>query len=291
MNIAAIILNYFGHADTTDCVKSIVDQGLAKILVLENSADDWEHHLLRETLQEHDTVQVVASNRNLGFAGGVNHALNLLGLSNYDAFLLLNNDTLVPPGMVRRLVKGMESASLDLASPIITCYPETHLIWSKGNTYNIPTGMVTSQSRSTLRGDFFYLTGCCLLVSTQVFRTVGLLDESLFFYGEDVEFCHRAVRNAFQLGVVTEAKVFHKVSSSAVPNSEFYEYHLNLSHFLLCSKLAGGFPERMLDLLMKHISLSARALLRTLRYRNINALKGYFRAIQDFCFSASGLLS
>ncbi len=136
----------------------------------------------------------------------------------------------------------------------------------------------------TLRGDFHYLTGCCLLVRREVFEAVGLMDEAFFMYGEDVEFNFRAKKRGFRIGLVQEAVIYHKVSASARPNSYFYEYAMNLGHMLLTAKLAKSASQKVVHHAVKTLSLSARAVVRTLRHGNSIAIQGYAQALRRFMF-------
>jgi GT2 family glycosyltransferase len=98
-------------------------------------------------------------------------------------------------------------------------------------------------------------------------------------YGEDVEFCFRAVQKGFRIGIVDKAHIYHKGNVSSQFNSLFYEYHLNRCHLLLCEKLSEDAREQKLSFVVKLISLTMRALLRSFRYRNTNAISGYKQAI------------
>jgi GT2 family glycosyltransferase len=284
VKVCAIILNYFGHEDTTSCIKKLSGQPLAKIVVLENSGSEDEKQILTTAFRETPIVEVISSKKNLGFAGGVNDALKQMMPKGFDAFLLMNNDTLPPSNLVDTLINGVESLSLDLASPVIYHHPEQKRLWSRGNYYNIWTGLLTARPNSLLPGDFFYLTGCCLLVRTKVFETMGLFDKDFFMYGEDMEFCFRAVQNGFKTGIVPDAKIYHKTGSSAVHNSFFYEHHINRSHFLLGNKLCLSFKTCLFSQVLKTVFLAMRAILRTFRYKNLNALKGYLHARREVPF-------
>jgi GT2 family glycosyltransferase len=133
-----------------------------------------------------------------------------------------------------------------------------------------------------LPGNFYYLTGCCLLIRRKVFESIGLFDEDFFMYGEDVEFCHRAVSNKYCLGIVPNAVIYHKTGSSSVQNSLFYEYHINRAHFLLSGKLSGSTRlMKIFTMLLKLFFLGLRAFVRTCRFRNLNALRGYAKALTE----------
>ena len=139
--------------------------------------------------------------------------------------------------------------------------------------------MVFNRHLAFLPGNCFYLTGCCLYVHRSVFETIGLLDEDFFIYGEDVAFCHRASLKGFCLGVVEETRLYHKTGSSSVHHSFFYEYQVNRAHFLLAQKLLKEGVAREIATCSKIFFLSIRALIRSIRYRNFDAIKGYIKAI------------
>ena len=238
MKICGVVLNYFGHEETITCVRALVDQKeLNKIIIVENSASSTELTVLEGIFKDDRQVGILSPSQNLGFSGGVTFAINSVIDSPFDAFLIVNNDTLAPSNLVENLMKGVQAKSLDLAAPLIYHYPEKHLLWSRGNFYNPIFGIVRNSPIPCLPRNVFYLTGCCLFVRKKVFDTVGFFDESFFMYGEDVEFCHRAEKNRFRIGIVKEAKIYHRVNASSQNNSLFYEYHINRGHFILSKKL------------------------------------------------------
>lgn len=280
MKICGIILNYFGHEDTIACVQALVAQHeLEKIIIVENSVNSSELRILKDIFQNDGQVEILEPSENLGFSGGVNLAANSVLDSDFEAFLLLNNDTLVPPNAVKYLAKGLFDNSLDMVSPNIYCYPEKHKVWAKGYYYNRFIGLITQRNISFMPGTIFYLSGCCVLICRKVFKDIGLLDTSFFMYGEDVEFCYRALQRGFRIGIVEKAYIYHKGNVSSQFNSLFYEYHINRCHFLLCNKLSKNKIEQRLSFLIKIFSLAMRALLRSYKYKNLNAFLGYKQAI------------
>ena len=280
MKICAIILNYFGHEDTVACVESLARQQISRIIILENSGSNDERAKLESAFEGFSKVDIIASEDNLGFARGVNHILRQYLSNPFDAFLILNNDTIASPTLIETLVNGMERHGLDCVAPVIYHYPETDIVWSGGNYYNRLTGLITHRPHR-LPGEMFYLTGCCLLIRRYVFEGAGLLDESFFMYGEDIEFSSRAQRNGFVTGIVPDASLYHRASASSRNNSLFYEYHLTRGHFLLLGTLSRSKNEVYLSSLGKMLCLGLRALVRTMRYGNGNALQGYARAIKE----------
>ena len=282
MKICGIVLNYFGQKDTITCVQALVNQNeLKKIIIVENSVNITELGALKNIFKNDMQVEILAPSQNLGFSGGVNLAVNYALDSDFDAFLLLNNDTLVPSNTIKYLANSLIDNRFDIVAPIIYCYPEKHKVWTKGFYYNRFSGLITQRDISFIPGTIFYLSGCCVLIHSRVFQDVGLLDTSFFMYGEDVEFCFRAVQKGFRIGIVDKAYIYHKGNVSSQFNSLFYEYHINRCHFLLCNDLSKNKIEQRLSFVIKIFNLAMRALLRTLKYKNTNAISGYKQALLD----------
>ena len=246
--------------------------------MLDNSAEETQEKALLEAFQNFTQVDVIGNKRNTGFAGGINLILRKMLQQPFDAYLLLNNDTLAPDDLVENLVAGIHHSSLDVAAPQIYGYPEKDILWSKGNYYNNITGLITLKPLPIIPRTYYYLTGCCLMVKREVFKKIGLFDESFFMYGEDVEFCHRAEKNGFSIGIAKDALLYHRINASSQNNSLFYEYHINRGHLILSEKLSHSRYEHMALLPLKLVTVGIRALVRTMRYRNLNALTGYFMA-------------
>jgi|GEM_PF-416545 len=273
MKICGVVLNYFSHEDTITCVQALVDQNeLKKIIIVENSANNTELRVLKDIFKDNRQVEILEPSQNLGFSGGVNLAVNSAIDSRFDAFLLLNNDTLIPANTVKYLANSLIDNGFDMASPTIYCYPEKHKVWAKGYYYNRFIGLITQRDISFIPGTIFYLSGCCLLVRRQVFQDIGQFDTSFFMYGEDVEFCFRAVQKGFRIGIVEKAIIYHKANASTQNNSFFYEYHIARAHYLLSFYILDHPFKILLSLLGKSITLTARAYVRSLRYHNLNPL-------------------
>jgi len=199
----------------------------------------------------------------------------------YEAILILNNDTIADANMVNNLCIGMQRFHLDISAPIIYRHHAVNKVWSSGQYYNCYTAFITSRPIRILPRNLFFLTGCCLLVRRNVFASAGLFDESFFMYGEDVDFCQRALIAGCSIGVVPDAVLYHKINASSVPASFFYEYHINLGHFLLSAKTLDTQRAVLTSIIIKYITLFFRAATRSLRFRTGGPLRGYMSAIRD----------
>ena len=60
-----------------------------------------------------------------------------------------------------------------------------------------------------------WVGGTALMIKSEVFAEIGLLDDNIFMYGEDIEFCQRARNHHWDIGLLITAKVIHLGSQSA----------------------------------------------------------------------------
>src|SRR6185295_15237806 len=99
VKVCAIILDYFGADKTETCLNSLFGQGLDTICIVDNSGDHKAsanlHAAVNRVRATADcNIEIVTPGQNLGFAKGVNFALNrfVKNASPHDYFLLINND-------------------------------------------------------------------------------------------------------------------------------------------------------------------------------------------------------
>lgn len=242
--LAVVVVNWNGRVDLPDCFRSLGEAAsldLRLIMVDNGSVDDsvaW-------TRQHHPEVEIIETGRNLRWAGGNNVALRQLRDEGFPGpILLLNNDTIVPEGSLRRLVQALtETPDAWAVTPRI-CYADNPaLIWYDGGLVGRYSGWVRHAGLRKMAGqmDFNrryidYATGCAMMIRPEVLQKVGLLDESYFFYGEDADFSLRLVAAGGRILHVPRALVLHKVSASVGGNSPRKAWLRTRSHVRLLSK-------------------------------------------------------
>ena len=85
---AVIVLNYFGHKDTSACIKSVQENLDAHIFLVDNSADNEERARLEDTFSSNSTITLFFPSENLGFAAGVNFALRQAIEAGFERFYI-----------------------------------------------------------------------------------------------------------------------------------------------------------------------------------------------------------
>ena len=280
VEVCVVILDYRGASKTELCLRSLVGQGVKKVLVVDNSADaDASRSLaaMVEGLRAEGTdfdLQVINTGTNLGFARGVNFALASDGRSGHphDAYLLLNNDAIVATGMVSRLAAALTCPGTRMAAPVeVDAAGKLQpMFW-----YQRYSGLLTTYP---LPGSFPYLSGCCLLVQRDMLEDGKLFDEDFFMYGEDMLLGWRLARAGKVLSCVNDAVVRHSSGGSSRQGQFFYEYHMTRAHILLALKTWRSPFEIPLLLVSKSMVLALRALRRCARYGSGVPLLAYILA-------------
>ncbi|MCA9430021.1 MAG: glycosyltransferase family 2 protein, partial [Candidatus Omnitrophica bacterium] len=101
MKASWIIVSYNTKDVTLDCLKSLQDHETTidqEVIVVDNDSKDGSPDAIAE---KHPWVHLIRSGGNLGFAKGSNLGM---AASTGDLVILLNPDTVVHPGALRRLV-------------------------------------------------------------------------------------------------------------------------------------------------------------------------------------------
>jgi len=256
----SIIIPVFnGLEDTQACVESIYQSKTDipfEIIVVNNGSTDDTANWLKIMALQHNNFKYINLSENHGFAKAVNRGIQVTG-GRY--VVILNNDTLVTPGWLDRLVAAAESdVEIAIVSPMTNYVGEGPQIDSDAIDI-LPDGIDAYSEKIKNRKSPVIipdrLVFFCVLIKRHILDILGGLDEG-FFCGnfEDDEFCLRTRLLGFKLALSTNAFVFHHgsktFSENKIPHSEFM--NSNRSHFLrklsnLSSNTYPYIPARKMD--------------------------------------------
>ena len=221
--IGIILVNYNGSADTLDCIKSLnkMSYNDFQIIVVDNNSTDESLKLLSEKKEELK-YELIALNENRGFSAGNNVGICKAIQIGVEYVLLLNNDTIVDPYFLERLMSN-ELVPFDVCVTTGTIYytSNKNRIWYAAGQFYLNFAKVSQIGRNNKNGKLpqkpikvSFASGCCMCIPISVIQSVGLLDESYFLYEEDVDYCYRLMRENISIYYVPDAVIYHKVSSS-----------------------------------------------------------------------------
>jgi GT2 family glycosyltransferase len=189
--IASIVIPVFNQvAYTRQCLEYIEKYTDVpyELIIIDNASTDGTAAFLRGV-----QATILTNATNQGCAAAWNQGIKA---SQGRHVVLLNNDVLVTPGWLQRLIDFMEVTGHGIVSPAIR---------AGALDYDLPTYAVAF-TRACARATRPYPSACCLVIAREVFDRVGLFDEQ-FRVGtfEDIDFLWRAHRvgvTAAMTGVV-----------------------------------------------------------------------------------------
>jgi N-acetylglucosaminyl-diphospho-decaprenol L-rhamnosyltransferase len=201
--LSIIIVSFNTRDDLQRCLETLHVHPPAvahEIVVVDNASRDGSAEAVSARWP---SVRVLAEPRNTGFAAANNVGIRV---SSGELLLLLNSDTLVPPGAVDglvarlgadagiaaagpRLVDGAGRPELSFG-PMMSPFAELHqkLLMSLYHRGFGPAVRYVARATSEERL-VDWVSGAALLVRRHDAEAVGLLDERYFLYTEDVDFC------------------------------------------------------------------------------------------------------
>lgn len=197
-------------------------------------------------------LRFLENKTNLGFAKANNQAIKK---STGEFILLLNSDTIAQPKSLDLLVQAMiDNPVQDISANLSSINKPTDKLGILASTLLNTDGTIQTQGGSKITlfslfnqmfflddipiiGKFFPTTqetginvfqhqsdrliskgwvgGTAMLLRRKMVSEIGLLDQSIFMYGEDIEYCIRAKNRHWDLAIHPQSKVIHLGSASS----------------------------------------------------------------------------
>ena len=254
--VAIVVVNYNGTDDTHKCLRSLreLDYPNAEVVLVDNGS---QPQVGAAFAAAYPWVRVIQNPVNGGWAGGNNVGVRDALARGAEYFVLLNNDTVIAPNLVTRMLAGL-AAGYGVVGPLVHWMDEPDVVMMDGCTFDAegsPSFFDRPAIGKTIT-DVEIVYGCCLTTSAAVFRRVGLLDERFFLIHEESDFCLRARRAGFRCGVLPEPLVWHKGSSSFQREGKPLQRYFDARNlFLLMWKHVGSYrrPPRRLRSWLKYL--------------------------------------
>tara|TARA_Y100000817_G_scaffold4794_1_gene4130 strand:- start:1324 stop:2364 length:1041 start_codon:yes stop_codon:yes gene_type:complete len=234
--VSIIILNYNAGELLLNCVDSLKKSTYTnlEILIVDNISSDNSQKKCKEKFPD---IKLIQNNENLGYCGGNNVGINE---AKGKFIVILNPDTIIEPNCIDELILAYNKFGNALYQPKILSLNEKDIIQSTGNMLHVfgfgfardKGNKVTNKEESIEK--IGYASGTCLFTSREVFDKIGLLDEFLFLYHDDLDLGWRAAQIGINSYYVPKSKIFHVESYSLKWSSKkFYWLERNRKYCLL----------------------------------------------------------
>ena len=278
--VAVIVVNWKKYDITSSCIESILNSTNSnfKIILVDNESDNKKV----KNFKYRNEIEIIQNKKNEGFSKANNIGIDYALKNNYDYTILINNDTIVEKNLIEVLLKTAQAKNFSVVQPLILKYNGKE-IWNAGGRINYFFGNFITikkvgNSLNSSNELTEWLTGCCCLFKTKIFKEIGKLDERFFAYYEDVDFSLRLKKHGYKIGFTSKTHIYHYESFSSISNNSKegklspYIHYLNIrNHILILKKhsdLFNSFGTRLYQI-FKIISYSIYFIFR-LRFTKLN---------------------
>jgi len=214
--VSIIILNYNGREFLEGCLGSVLktDYRNFEVIFVDNGSTDGSVEYIEKRFGNDPRLKIIRNERNLGFSGGNNVGIRH---AKGEYIVLLNNDTIVEPDWLRKLVDVMEvRRDIGIAQPAIL-FLDTKKIQTLGNLVDKLLMLVKPLGYDrTFPGKMprilkvTFPLGACLIIRRETLRKVGLFDEKFLIYHDDMYWGFLCWLAGYKAATILGARIYHK---------------------------------------------------------------------------------
>lgn len=229
IDFTVIIVNWNGEQFIGKCLRSIREEaaGLSlQTILVDNASKDRSVRIIRDDFPD---VELIESDRNLGFAGANNLALRQ---ARGEFVMYLNPDASILPGTLmticnylrnHRDVGAVGCQMLNEHGEVQPLMPQTFptpfsefvRLFQEGSRILALFGLEPVMHDPVISGSVVKISGGCLTARRAILDRLHGFDERFFMYCEDGELCQRIAQAGWKLRYLAEAAVMHLQGSSS----------------------------------------------------------------------------
>lgn len=267
MKLSIVIVNYNVKHFLEQCLHSVMAaiQGIeSEVFVVDNDSVDGSCDMVRNKFPQ---VIIIENKENLGFSKANNQAIRV---SKGEYVLLLNPDTVVEEDTFRKVIEFMDStpdagglgvkmidgkgnflpeSKRALPTPSVAFYKIFGLskIFPKSKKFGrYHLGHLDPSETHSVE----VLAGAFMLLRKTVLDEIGLLDETFFMYGEDIDLSHRINLGGYKNYYFPKTTIIHYKGESTKKGSINYVMVFYNAMIIFAKKHFSGKNARLFTLLI-----------------------------------------
>jgi GT2 family glycosyltransferase len=256
--ISIIVLNYNAGELLLNCIDSLKKSTYQniEILVVDNISSDDSHTKCKKQFPD---IRLIQNAKNLGYCGGNNVGIKE---AKGEFIVILNPDTIVDENWLHEIFNAFNEFGDGLYQPKIISLNESNIIQSTGNMIHaFGFGFARDKGKKIIEKkeeieEIGYASGTCLFTTKKVLEKVGLLDEFLFLYHDDLDLGWRAAQIGINSYYVPKSKIFHAESYSLKWSAKkFYWLERNRKYCLKTHYSKDTYKKMSLSLILVDLSV------------------------------------
>ena len=222
MKLSVVIVSYNVRNYLEQCLQSVQKalEGIeGEVFVVDNHSDDDSVVTIRE---QYPWVRLIENQENLGFSKANNQAIRQ---SQADYVLLLNPDTVVAEDTLRGVLTFMDEHPKAGGAGVMMCYEDGSR--APESRRALPTPWVAALKMLGFTKRYYMshlpwdqpcrievISGAFCLLRHEALKTIGLLDEDFFMYGEDIDLSYRLLKGGWENWYLPYSIIHYKGKST-----------------------------------------------------------------------------
>lgn len=291
-SVAVVLLNYNNYdPDTQRCLASLQEITGPDIstVVIDNGSKDGCNEKIRV---EFPSTIVLRQAQNLGFTGGNNRGIVYAIENGYDYVMVLNNDTeIIDPQIIKDMIIACKSnPSIGIIGARIYDIHNgeeqrvtlTAPSWTlRQRFFDRPSHSLKSIARGTVSVEG--ISAVCWIIPTNVFKSVGLLDEDIFIYAEDNEFCYRVSKQGWLIGQYCDRiGINHYFTSTKILSLSSLRHQLSyVNHLYALRKHGASFPLGLVYTVRTILKLLWHLIIHSPKPSYLSEIKAYLKITKN----------
>ncbi|KYK37955.1 MAG: glycosyl transferase family 2 [Theionarchaea archaeon DG-70] len=231
--VTVLMLTYNGKHLLEESLTSYLhnDYQNFTITVIDNGSYDGTYTFIKEQFPQ---VEIIRSEHNLGYAGGINFGLAYAFNQDDTTYVLLtNNDVKADKRLIRELVKiAEEDEKNGFVTGKVYFYDNPTVLQTvgkKSDPVRWNGGHIGNREKDNGQYDEvserFFADDIYMLVSRKLYEEIGGMKTLFFFQAEDYEWQARAKTVGYKIMYTPFAKLWHKVSMTIGKDSSFKAFY------------------------------------------------------------------
>lgn len=288
MKLSVIIVSYNVRYFLEQCLHSVLNSGNGlkkEIFVVDNASSDGSIELVKEKFPD---VICIANKENAGFAKANNQAIKL---AKGEYILLLNPDTVIETDTLQKVVAFMDEhpdagglgvnmvdgtgkflpeSKRGLPTPAVAFYKIFGLSRLFPNSKTFGKYHLSYLDKNKIH-QVDVLSGAFMLMRKETLDKTGLLDETFFMYGEDIDLSYRITLAGYNNYYFPETRIIHYKGESTKKGSLNYVFMFYNAMIIFAKKHFSQSNAQLFSLLIKtavyfraFLSVVYRLLIKTL---------------------------
>lgn len=275
MKLSIVIVNYNVRYFIEQCLHSVEKaiSGIdAEVFVVDNNSVDGSVELIAAKFPK---VKLMANKENTGFSKANNQAIRQ---ATGEYILILNPDTVLEHDTLHKCVAFMDEhpdagglgikmvdgkgkflpeSKRGLPTPLVAFYKIFGLsaLFPKSKTFGkYHLGYLDNNKTHEVE----ILSGAFMMMRREVLDKVGLLDETFFMYGEDIDLSYRILKGGYKNYYYPEARIIHYKGESTKKSSINYVFVFYNAMIIFARKHFSQNSARIFSILI-HLAIYLRA--------------------------------